>query len=463
MRKLKVFSILCVLFVAVFTTGTVIAQDEVSEYPEYVVQSGDTLTTIAIRFNISLEELTSANEINDPNQVYVGDVLLLPGIDWVDGFLDVENVPVGETFRSLRRRFGTDETTMARVGGIISPSQVYAEYPMMMASEIGEDWEAGRVSLGKGESLLSLSASSGVNSWEMIAKNQVSDLWAGVKSDVLLVPGSNNPGPGALPSPLSFQVLSGSFTQGKTVVLEMTTGGESVNLSGELVGHPLNFMEVEAGDYIALQGVHVMTEPGPYLLSLSGEFENGRAFEFSQLVRVSEGGYGQETITVDPQFLDPTVDNAEIEFVANLTSPVTSEKMWSGYFSQPTPFDIFINSSFGTRRSYNGSEYTYFHSGVDFGGGEGADVICPANGRVVFAGKLEVRGNATIIDHGWGVYTGYWHQSQTFVQEGDMVQEGQIIGLVGNTGRSAGAHLHWELWVGGVQVEPLDWLVQLYP
>ena len=334
---------------------------------------------------------------------------------------------------------------------------------MMMASEIGEDWEAGRVSLGKGESLLSLSASSGVNSWEIIAKNQVPDLWAGVKSDVLLVPGSNNPGPGALPSPISFQVLKGSFTQGKTVVLEMTTGGESVNLSGELVGHPLNFMEVEAGDYIALQGIHVMTEPGPYLLSLSGEFENGRAFEFSQFVRVSDGGYGQETITVDPQFLDPTVDNAEIEFVANLTSPITSEKMWSGYFSQPTPFDIFINSSFGTRRSYNGSEYTYFHSGVDFGGGEGADVICPANGRVVFAGKLEVRGNATIIDHGWGVYTGYWHQSQIFVQEGDVVQEGQIIGLVGNTGRSAGAHLHWELWASGVQVEPLDWLVQLYP
>ena len=129
MRKLKVFSIFCVLFIAVFATGTVIAQDEVSEYPEYVVQSGDTLTTIATRFNISLEALTSANEINDPNQVYVGDVLLLPGIDWVGGFLDVKNVPVGETFRSLRRRFGTDKTTMARVGGIISPSQVYAEYP----------------------------------------------------------------------------------------------------------------------------------------------------------------------------------------------------------------------------------------------------------------------------------------------------------------------------------------------
>ena len=90
-------------------------------------------------------------------------------------------------------------------------------------------------------------------------------------------------------------------------------------------------------------------------------------------------------------------------------------------------------------------------------------MICPARGRVVFAGPLEIRGNATIIDHGWGIYTGYWHQSEIRVQVGEIVEEGQIIGLVGNTGRSAGAHLHWEIWAGGVQVEPYDWLIELFP
>jgi murein DD-endopeptidase MepM/ murein hydrolase activator NlpD len=76
---------------------------------------------------------------------------------------------------------------------------------------------------------------------------------------------------------------------------------------------------------------------------------------------------------------------------------------------------------------------------------------------------LTVRGNATYIDHGWGVYTGYLHQSQLLVQAGDRVETGQLIGMVGNTGRATGPHLHWEVWVGGVPVQPLEWTSQSYP
>jgi murein DD-endopeptidase MepM/ murein hydrolase activator NlpD len=141
----------------------------------------------------------------------------------------------------------------------------------------------------------------------------------------------------------------------------------------------------------------------------------------------------------------------------------TPEKLWSGYFQVPSPFGDTFNSLFGTRRSFNGSDFIYFHAGLDFGGGLGVQIFAPAAGQVVFAAPLEVRGNATIINHGWGVYSGYWHQSEILVQEGQMVEPGQVIGIVGNTGRSSGAHLHWELWVGGVQVDPLDWLARIYP
>jgi murein DD-endopeptidase MepM/ murein hydrolase activator NlpD len=76
---------------------------------------------------------------------------------------------------------------------------------------------------------------------------------------------------------------------------------------------------------------------------------------------------------------------------------------------------------------------------------------------------MDVRGNATMIDHGWGVYSAYLHQSELKVKVGDKVETGQVIGLVGGTGRAGGPHLHYEILVGGLPVDPLDWLQQTYP
>src|SRR4030066_20914 len=91
-------------------------------------------------------------------------------------------------------------------------------------------------------------------------------------------------------------------------------------------------------------------------------------------------------------------------------------------------------------------------------GGGGNSIYAPATGKVVFAGPLSVRGNATVIDHGWGVYTAYMHQSEILVQPGELVELGRLIGRGGSTGRTTGTHLHWEVWVGGVQVDPVEWL-----
>ena len=77
-------------------------------------------------------------------------------------------------------------------------------------------------------------------------------------------------------------------------------------------------------------------------------------------------------------------------------------------------------------------------------------------------GPLDVRGNATIIDHGWGIFTGYWHQTEQYVKVGDFVSTGQVIGTIGSTGRVTGPHLHWELWVNGVPVDPMQWVRQSF-
>jgi murein DD-endopeptidase MepM/ murein hydrolase activator NlpD len=102
------------------------------------------------------------------------------------------------------------------------------------------------------------------------------------------------------------------------------------------------------------------------------------------------------------------------------------------------------------------------HLGTDFGGAPGTAIFAPADGVVVFSGPLEVRGLATIVDHGWGVYTGYWHQTESYVVPGDRVVSGQVIGTIGMSGRATGPHLHWEMWVSGVPVDPMQWVQQAF-
>jgi len=166
---------------------------------------------------------------------------------------------------------------------------------------------------------------------------------------------------------------------------------------------------------------------------------------------------------VADELVEPAVTVPEMDAVNQVVAPVTPEKYWQGAFKSPSPTPDCISSTFGRLRSYNGSDFIYFHSGTDFCGGEQTRIFAAADGVVVFTGALTVRGNATIIDHGRGVYTGYWHQSKILVNVGDHVTAGQTIGMVGATGRVTGPHLHFEVFAGGVQVDPAEWLAGKYP
>jgi murein DD-endopeptidase MepM/ murein hydrolase activator NlpD len=146
-----------------------------------------------------------------------------------------------------------------------------------------------------------------------------------------------------------------------------------------------------------------------------------------------------------------------------MLAPITLEKMWTGLWGWPHDLVNEVTAAYGDFRTYNGGVSQGYHYGVDFGGGALLSIYAPAPGIVVFAGPLDVRGNATFIDHGWGVYSAYYHQEEIYVQVGDVVEPGQIIGIVGKSGRVSGPHLHFEVWVNGVPVEPLDWLTRVFP
>jgi murein DD-endopeptidase MepM/ murein hydrolase activator NlpD len=96
---------------------------------------------------------------------------------------------------------------------------------------------------------------------------------------------------------------------------------------------------------------------------------------------------------------------------------------------------------------------------VDIQNSAGTPSVAAARGRVALAEpNFVARGGAVILDHGWGVHTGYWHMEQVLVTEGQLVEAGAVIGLMGTRGMSTGPHLHWEMHIGATSVDPLEWV-----
>ena len=130
--------------------------------------------------------------------------------------------------------------------------------------------------------------------------------------------------------------------------------------------------------------------------------------------------------------------------------------MGSGYFTNPCP-GATSSSGFGYR-SFDNS----FHKGLDMAAPEGTPYYAADSGTVMYAtnggGYNGGAGNWVVISHGNGIVTKYMHSSVTFVNPGDYVERGQNIGLVGNTGQSFGAHLHFQVEVNGVAVNPLNYI-----
>jgi len=463
--------LLSILFVLILSSIVRPASAQGASGPIYIVQPGDTLSSIAARFNISVNELMIANEISDPNLLAAGQELVIPGLEGVTGVLDTQVVNLGDSYRSLIRRTHIDEDQFRKLNRIISPTEFYVGANMIIPRLEEAPAYAG-ASPVDGESLLEMAIAERTDPWTVSALNGLSGSWDGLPVDTLYLPatGSGLPASGLPAAFQSARITTLPLKQGGTgeIIVETRPG---VILGGMLVDFPLHFFPLEDGSQVALQGVHALLEPGLYPLRLDAALPDGHTQSYQQMILVKSGNYPQDPLLyVDPSTIDPAATEPEQQQLLGLVKDATQEKYWSGLFLSPAiqyAESTYFTSRFGNRRTYigQGTELTVegFHTGLDFGGGTGFAISAPAAGRVVFAGPLTVRGNATIIDHGWGVYSGIWHQSEIQVQVGDMVKQGQIIGLVGGTGRVTGAHLHWELWVNGVQVDPLDWLNETYP
>jgi murein DD-endopeptidase MepM/ murein hydrolase activator NlpD len=451
-----------VLTLALAVPGGVAAQED---GPVYLVQEGDTLIGIALRFGVPVDDLAAANGLADPSAIIPGMALRLPGYEGVSGVLQTLPVGAGEDLHSLALRYGLAREDLARLNRLVSPGRLYVGQPLIVpVDESGTQAIEAGLAFPEQAGVLELAARAGVNPWSLGSINAGDTRAWLVPQDGVYLP---QPGtaPDALPDPIDSISLSPERPgQGRTEVIqvELTEDGD---LTGTLGDKALNFM-VDAGEprsRVALQGIHALADPGLVDLSLTFAPTDGVPHSFVQPIRIEGEDYTREYITVPSETLDPANTVPEESQIAQVIAPASPERLWDGPFQFPTSYFDTFPSVYGSRRNYNDLGWNYYHTGLDLFGNKDTEIYAPAPGVVVFAGPLTVRGNATYIDHGWGVYTGYLHQSELFVEAGDRVETGDLIGMVGNTGRVTGPHLHWEVWVGGVPVQPLDWTEESYP
>lgn len=134
---------------------------------------------------------------------------------------------------------------------------------------------------------------------------------------------------------------------------------------------------------------------------------------------------------------------------------LSSRQYWEGTFMSPVPGKEI--AAFGKKRVHNGNEPAGFHNGIDLRAAAGTPVSAANAGIVIFTMPFKAHGRTILINHGQGVMTIYLHLQSFSVKPGQMVVKGQTIGKVGSTGVSTGAHIHWQIFVHGVPVDPKPW------
>lgn len=227
---------------------------------------------------------------------------------------------------------------------------------------------------------------------------------------------------------------------------------------------PLQRVSEEA--FAGIVGARPDIPPGQQAVYLSVIDGAGNVRNETALLTLHSAGYPDRTIFIDLEAyperassIDPAVREAERATLAQVWSGISPERLWQGTWSAPiTPT---LSAGFGARRVYNEGLYAGIHNGVDFAAPAGSLVRAPARGRVAFAADMEVLGTTVWLDHGWGVYSGFGHLQSVApgVEPGALLERGAPLGAIGETGAATGPHLHWEVRVAGVPVQPLQWLL----
>ena len=217
---------------------------------------------------------------------------------------------------------------------------------------------------------------------------------------------------------------------------------------------------LQNGIYEGLIGIDLTTKPATCEIKLIATDASGRSYSNPFILKIGKGIFRTQKLSLPSSMVD--LDAKTLERVNNeanrlkaLFQTFRDEKLWKGAFIRP--LEGKLSSTFGMDRIINGQRRSP-HTGVDLESEAGTPVWASNSGAVVLSDDLFFSGKSVILDHGWGLYSMYFHLAETLVKEGDRVGRGDVLGRVGSTGRSTGPHLHWAIRMNQARVDPLSLL-----
>ncbi len=502
MKTLAALCYFILLFLFSSFSHLLLAQEQSnSVLAMHVVQRGENLFRIALQYDLFATEVAKANGITDNDSIVVGQRLIIPLIQGLPDEPLAHTALAGETIHSIATAYGKTADELLSLNGLAEDAEVYVGQrlvivPGELAAEPSPtvDQAGAEETIPSSSQPLSPSAANPSNLMladpnfaffhtveagdtvfdigmrfnmtvsDIARENNLQDPTQISIGQRLLIPGIEPPRLAQdLPDIVtSFTIDPLILEEGRTARFKVQTT-IPVQVSGSFLGQELRIIaSADSRRHNVLVGIPMFTGQDIYPLRLDLLDEEGTAVAIAANLQIIAGGYGYQNITINnTELLSPAIESEELALMRRVTSPFSEEKYWEASLSLPAAATM--NARFGTLRSYNGSAYDRYHRGVDFAGATGTAVLAAADGIVVLADTLNIRGRATVIDHGWGLYTVYAHQNSIQVSLGEQVTSGQIIGAIGSTGRSTGPHLHWEVWLHGVNVDPLQWVQQVFP
>jgi LysM repeat protein len=322
LQRLVFFSFILFLMMLALSPGiSTWAQATSQTGPVYVVQEGDSLWSIAKRFRVGVDALAELNNITNPNQLIVGAQLVIPGLEGIEGVLTTIDIPYGQTVRSLSRHYQINFSDIARLNHFVNPMELYAGSTLVIPKSADIEMENRWITLEKGQFLLEMAALGNLNPRKIMLDNNFDYHWQLVPADPLMFPGDGVSGLGGFPDIIRDVTITPIVSlQGKTTVINIFTD-EDLNISGSLLGHKISFFPLEKGHYVALQGIHAMTNAGIYPLRLDIERTEKQTFAYSQMINVQVVDYPYDRpLTVDVETIDPIITKPEDEKWFDLVS-----------------------------------------------------------------------------------------------------------------------------------------------